>query len=95
MTSGSAFEGIAFAAYYEWVDDGLWVVVSNVLHSALDSDGFVLVQQGHHMADPADELPARNGRNLKRDLGLSHEEAFSLPIAALRVHCGSARVYTA
>lgn len=65
MASRSVSEGIAFTAYYERVDDGLGVVIGDLLHGVLDGYGLLLVQQGQHVADPANELPARNGRNLK------------------------------
>lgn len=44
MTSRSIFEGIAFTAYYERVDDGLGVVVSDLFHRVLDGHGLLLVQ---------------------------------------------------
>ena len=69
MASRSVSEGIAFTAYCERVHDGLRVVVGDVRHGALDGDPLLLVQQGHHVADPADELPARNGRHLKQRAG--------------------------
>ena len=69
MTSRSVFEAVAFATYHERVDNGLWVVVGNVLHGALDGNCLLLVQQGQHVADPADELPARDRRDLQQKAG--------------------------
>lgn len=69
MTSRSVFEAVAFATYNERVDNGLWVVVGNVLHGALDGNCLLLVQQGQHVANPADELPARDRRDLQQKAG--------------------------
>lgn len=69
MTSRSVSEAVAFATYHERVDDGLRVVVSNVLHGALDGNRLLFVQQGQHVANPADELPARDRRDLQHRAG--------------------------
>lgn len=66
MTDSRLFEHVSFAAYHEGVDECLWIVRRDLLYHVLHRHGLWLVQQCHHLTDPANQLPAGHAYNLSK-----------------------------
>lgn len=64
MSSGRVLELVTLAADHEAVDQSLGIALSDLPDAELHGHRLGLVQHGHHLADPANQQPAGNGRQL-------------------------------